>query len=450
MIHVVVALTLLVATWLAAPAVGDNAPDRVCSVQNMTDVQGIAQLVQSVRSHGGDSSNVNIRVAPEGRGAFATKNISSGDVLFRLPRSTIFSPHLTSKTSVFEPSECQVILKHPNGQISTAFLLYIETAKQYSEFRPYFDTLPKEIPLNIFSFTDEEVELCHGISDIQSGSRAAQQLIMESYGNFSRCVDLVRETLVDIGVDLQKLTIEHVRWSLAVVKSRSIGVFFPDDSGGRSLLPLVDMMNHQPCQQGGAFLHWEVYDTHISIRAPQNYTEGDQIYECYGAHGNMALLAAFGFTFLGCGDHDKVDLKLPLGDGNISVSLGSEEITPIAVLQAWNVTASEAGRKDKSKGLRFRDFNAMLLRAIQAHMEFSTVPTGSVQHTNIGSYSTRTSQMAESCNRIRACNSQSLTKAEASIALISANVEEMYARCVCEGRENFLPFDDCRAICETF
>lgn len=453
MFHAVVTFILLVATWLGVSASGVevDAPDRACPVQNMTDMRGIAQLVQFMRSHGGDSSSIDVRAAPEGRGVFAARNISSGDVLFRLPRSTIFSPHLESKTSIFKPSECQVILQHPNGQISTAFLLYIETAKHYSELKPYFDTLPKEVPLNIFSFTDEEIGLCHGIDGIESGARAARQLITESYGNFSRCVDSVRDTLVDIGVDMQKLTKERVRWSLGIVKSRSIGVYFPDGSGGRSLLPLVDMINHQTCQQGPV-LHWEAFDTHITIKAPHNYAEGDQLYECYGGHGNVALLATFGFTFEECSDHDKVDVKLlPLGDANISVSLGSDEITPLAVLQAWNATAEEVGRKGELARLRFRDFNAMLLQGIRERIVLTTDPTtGSNEITHMESSSTRFSQMADSCNRIRACHTQILIKAEASLALISTKVEEMYTRCVCEQREGFLPFDDCKTICEAF
>jgi hypothetical protein len=274
---------------------------------------------------------------------------------------------------------------------------------------------------------------------------------MESYNNFSRCIDSVRETLVDIGVDLQKLTTENVRWSLAIVKSRSFGVFFPDGTGGQSLLPLVDMMNHRPCQQAPA-LQWEMYDTHISVKAPNDYTVGDQIYECYGAYGNKELLATFGFTFKKCNDHDKVDLKLPLGNGDISVSLRSEEIGPIAVLEAWNTTAAatEAGRKSDAARLRFRDFIDMLLREIRAHTILTTVATGGHPHMDIELNSTRSSQMLEGCNRIRECALQILTKAETSLAVISTKVEEMYARCACEGREEFLPFDDCNGICETF
>lgn len=70
-----------------------------------------------------------------------------------------------------------------------AFFLFIESAKRDSEFAPYFATLP-EIPMNVYSFTDEEVDLCREVdATLELDTRLARQFVEESYGNVSRCID---------------------------------------------------------------------------------------------------------------------------------------------------------------------------------------------------------------------------------------------------------------------
>ena len=106
------------------------------------------------------------------------------------------------------------------------------------------------------------------------------------------------------------LPLDHVRWALGTVATRSC--FWPG-RGGMCLVPFGDLLNHEnPAPEApadlGALFGFDQTSRAYVFRAQRRFAKGEEIFISYGRKANVELLSIYGFA-LEENEYDCVPLR---------------------------------------------------------------------------------------------------------------------------------------------
>eukprot|EP00191_Tetraselmis_sp_GSL018_P017088 CAMPEP_0177593476 /NCGR_PEP_ID=MMETSP0419_2-20121207/9172_1 /TAXON_ID=582737 /ORGANISM="Tetraselmis sp., Strain GSL018" /LENGTH=247 /DNA_ID=CAMNT_0019084529 /DNA_START=107 /DNA_END=847 /DNA_ORIENTATION=+ len=175
------------------------------------------------------------------------QTVVSGDVLIELPVSEI----LTDKTALDDPDlgAAFKVLRTQHGADSVCVLaLYLLCLRRFPELgkphRAYVESLPDDTPSPL-AWPSEVLEVLQGTSI--SGALRQQAAVVDELADVwvSRLFQQLNGTIVTpLSSTWPKK--EDVLYAFSMVSSRSFAVPFPDGSKPLSLIPLVDMLDHNP------------------------------------------------------------------------------------------------------------------------------------------------------------------------------------------------------------
>ncbi|KAM7213066.1 putative set domain containing protein [Rhypophila decipiens] len=213
-----------------------------------------------------------------GIGVVATKSIKENDILLKVPTSSL----RTSKTVCKEVSSRLPTGTRVHGLLAADFLL-----NKQPNYAPWNAVLPSRedvwasMPLTWDRHLHEFLP------------PSARQLLKKQEAKFDRDWQAVHNAFPQISR-------ADYLYAWALVNTRT---FYYDGGGSSSngkkppphdcmaLQPVADLLNHHPTQ--GAKVTFSAEG--CAIRATKTYTPGEEIYICYGNHGNDFLLTEYGF-----------------------------------------------------------------------------------------------------------------------------------------------------------
>ena len=230
-------------------------------------------LARWVESEGGFVGDVACRESDGVRGLYATKDVQKGTLLLSVPEACCIAAN--------EDPQWGLSLR----ELATARLVGSRTR---GEHEPYIATLPSDEPL-LCDWSDAE------LAELQSprlteASRGMLPFLDEST---ARILPWTKGTEAD------------VRWAERMVRSRAL-LF--DDGGFNSLgdldspammalVPLVDLANHRTPDLGEVEpVGLDPSARAVTLVAPRDLKEGDEVTICYRYEGNEKLLLDYGFA----------------------------------------------------------------------------------------------------------------------------------------------------------
>jgi SET domain-containing protein/rubisco large subunit methyltransferase-like protein len=258
-------------------------------------VAGYLQRLSSwLVAAGGHHEGVEIRELGETRGVVATRPITRGSEVVRVPRSLLITlPTALGRLEARQVRVTELALSSENARL--AVWLLVERGDPRSGFQPYFDTLPRSLarfPINAASADRALLD----------GSLAGAML-----DRLRADLEADHAKLVAGVAMFRSLELDELVWARLCVGSRSFGLGI-DGRDATALVPFVDMVNHER----GPNTRWD-YDPKgqaFLLIAQRAYQPGEEVCCNYGGKPNAYLLLHYGFC-LDDNDADEATLSSP-------------------------------------------------------------------------------------------------------------------------------------------
>eukprot|EP00047_Mylnosiga_fluctuans_P009529 m.11849 g.11849 ORF g.11849 m.11849 type:complete len:419 (+) comp2670_c1_seq1:2-1258(+) len=248
-----------------------------------------------------------------GRGARARRDVAAGDVIVSVP------PHLILSLDAMLQSPLRALPMH--GRLSdpvqlAAFILYQRNLGPASRWHLYMAVLPLEYNTTL-SFTAEEIALLPAsCRERATATRAAAE---REYG-------VLCEIIASSGLAFGPLVWADYVWAMETVSSRAVSYEHTAVDGSRrtsvAVVPLMDMLNHAHTASTRGRTHPISQRYEIVTDTP--FGRGDEVFICYGARDNDAMLVEYGFVIPGNPyDTYQFSPRLVLRDLPLDLSAGS-------------------------------------------------------------------------------------------------------------------------------
>ena len=229
-------------------------------------------LARWVESEGGFVGDVACGERDGVRGLYATKDAPKGTPLLSVPEACCIAAD--------EDPQWGLSLR----ELATARLV---GSLSRGERKVYTDVLPKDVPL-LVDWSDAE------LAELQSPRLAEVARGMAPFldESVARVLPFVQGTEAD------------VRWAERMVRSRAIlcesgfnSLGDLDSPAMMALVPLVDLANHRTPDLGEVEpVSVDFAAKAITLAAPRDLREGDEVTICYRYEGNEKLLLDYGFS----------------------------------------------------------------------------------------------------------------------------------------------------------
>ena len=230
-------------------------------------------LAAWVKTEGGFIGDVAVETRDGVRGLYTTKDVPKGTLLLSVPEACCIAAD--------EDPQWGLSLR----ELATARLVGSLTRGEHA---PYIATLPSDEPL-LCDWSDAE------LAELQSPRLAddARGMLPFLDESTARILPWTKGTEAD------------VRWAERMVRSRALlfddGGFNPlgdlDSPAMMALVPLVDLANHRTPDLGEVEpVAIDVAAKAITLAAPRDLKEGDEVTICYRYEGNEKLLLDYGFA----------------------------------------------------------------------------------------------------------------------------------------------------------
>ncbi|XP_068316335.1 fructose-bisphosphate aldolase-lysine N-methyltransferase, chloroplastic-like [Pyrus communis] len=236
------------------------------------------------------SSALSIGKSAYGTSLFASKSITAGDCVLKVP----YSVQLTPDNLVPELKDMLSDGVGDAAKLATV-VLFEQRMGNDSGWAPYIRWLPRpeEMHCTIF-WSDDELELIRQSSVYQETINQRSQIKKEFLA-----IRMALKNFPEMSKSITFMDFMHV---YALVTSRAWG-----SMKGYSLIPFADFLNHDGTSES---IVLSDNDKHISeVIADRNYAPGEQVLIRYGKFSNATLLLDFGFT-LSYNVHDQVQVQV--------------------------------------------------------------------------------------------------------------------------------------------
>ncbi|XP_059506165.1 SET domain-containing protein 4 isoform X2 [Stegostoma tigrinum] len=228
-----------------------------------------------------------------GRGLMTRKALEPGDLVIALPEecllttSTILRGYLGEYIKRWKP--CLSPL-----QALCTFLITERHFGSRSPWKPYIDVLPETYICPVY-LTEEVIELfpSYLVRRIQEQKRVVQELYLASKCFFGSLQPLFSELVENV------FTYNAFRWAWCSINTRTVYMeheqseFLSREPDIYALAPYLDLLNHSPSVQITAAFNQKT--KHYEIRTVTKCRRYEQVFICYGPHGNQRLLLEYGF-----------------------------------------------------------------------------------------------------------------------------------------------------------
>ncbi|GLD94148.1 hypothetical protein PINS_up002759 [Pythium insidiosum] len=191
--------------------------------------------------------------------------------------------------------------------IALAFETFVQ--RNRSKWYPHLRLLPTSYN-NLLYFDDDELSRLRGTGLFL----VAQQMRTKVQHDHSRLRELLAlETAfaTDEGVVLpmdEWFSLSHYQWALSTIWSRFVSVELSDAPTVKAMVPVFDMLNHDPLAQVAHGFNASTQA--FELVAHQHWSAGAQLFINYGPLSNHKLLALYGFV-VPDNPHDAVEVWLP-------------------------------------------------------------------------------------------------------------------------------------------
>jgi len=254
----------------------------VQAAPNQQTLTAFAGWVQQHKLH----SKCNLGVFEgQGLGGVARAPIKEGEPIVMIPSSVLISnQRIKTESFLKDFTEWTGIFSLE----PTLVWLLVERTNPNSPWKPYLDILPESFPTHPLSWTQEELNEAKGTA-LPDTTNAIREALKRTYEHLLEKLVTPNPNVFPAG----SFTLETVTWAYQVVNSRSWLVKTAGGEYDLVLVPLADMLNHQPGAGAGSLSE---DGTFFSINATRDYEAGDQVFDTYGPKSNYELLSAYGFV----------------------------------------------------------------------------------------------------------------------------------------------------------
>jgi len=260
---IVTALVALFACALSEEAQGSN------TLQAFAGWVGEKKIMASINLGSFGSS---------GFGGVAGRDIKEGETLVRVPKDAV----ITLKTALEQGPFPDVRTWNSHQEVLQLFILNELLKGDQSAWKPYLDVLPRSFDHPIL-WNDAEIDQLDA-SPARETVLARRQALQQWYTNLIETTVKEHPGVLPEGF----LTYERYVWSYLAVSTRAWGV-----NGTMAMVPLADMINHDPLARPGSFSEDGEF---FEILSDRDYESGKQVYDSYGTKSNHDLLTAYGFA----------------------------------------------------------------------------------------------------------------------------------------------------------
>ena len=271
-----------------------------------------------------------------GRGIYATKPISSNELLIHIPHSFLLnvrtvlfhieqygkSLNLSEKvykpvetkdfptdafTNIYEQLTNEELLKLNSFQIVSLFLCFEKLLQKESFWHPFIDSLPVLEAFHLVPMVWCATQEHRMPSILNSLPSSTAQHTEKIYHNFSRDYNVVRELIrekmketnpnydeIEALVASRILPKKLFLWAWMCINSRCLFMDIPEKESREdkwTMAPYVDLVNHSSDDH----CLIKIDATGFSFLSMRNYCADEQIFLCYGPYSNEFLLCEYGF-----------------------------------------------------------------------------------------------------------------------------------------------------------
>lgn len=220
---------------------------------------------------------------------FATRPISAGDVMLRVPAGLALANRSASRPALRLLGQIVPGVLH-NTSLGLITSLLAEAADPASPFAPYIRVLPGKlsIPYTAFSSDDMLALRPSAAANIAVNTLRAQ---VRNYTHIFLALARLRAP------DLPAAAFSYVNWEWAVAVVMTRQNELPDGRGGGmlALVPVWDMCNHALGPMTSSVIV-EGNRAAVELSAMTDFASGDQVTMFYGRRPNVQLLLFSGFV----------------------------------------------------------------------------------------------------------------------------------------------------------
>ncbi|WOL19036.1 hypothetical protein Cni_G27833 [Canna indica] len=284
-------------------SVGDSHVDRMTTKKFGADSEEL--LLKWGKDHGVQTKLTIAYFEEAGRGAVALEDMNIGDIALEIPESLIISEDLVYNSDMFD------VLKELDGITPETMLLFWSMRERFipnSEFKIYFDTLPKEFNTGL-RFGIEALAALEGTLMFEE--------LLQSKEHLHQQFDVLLPALCKNHPDIfqhELYSWEKFLWACELWYSNSMKVVFADGKLRTCLVPVAGFLNHSLCPH---ILHYGRVDPATkSLKFPLSRPceKGNQCYLSYGSFPGSHFLTFYGFLPKGDNPYDVIPLDIDFPD----------------------------------------------------------------------------------------------------------------------------------------
>eukprot|EP01102_Stenamoeba_stenopodia_P008439 TRINITY_DN2426_c0_g1_i2.p1 TRINITY_DN2426_c0_g1~~TRINITY_DN2426_c0_g1_i2.p1 ORF type:complete len:419 (+),score=87.50 TRINITY_DN2426_c0_g1_i2:64-1320(+) len=226
-----------------------------------------------------------------GRGLVATEDIHKGEVLVAIPKR-----FLLNTQSALESDIGHIIKKHNELHPLQTLSLHIlrERQKQRDSFWfPYFRMLPESFNTTALFLDSELPHLQNG--QLIQDTKSDRHEMTTKYQSLIKIIEKYPKVFGDVHDPHSMYSYSNFQWAWMVIQTRSC--FMELDKAKNDncvVVPFADMLNHSNSVNSEAAYNETTQS--YEIRTLTEFKKGEEVYICYGNHGNAQLMRYYGFT----------------------------------------------------------------------------------------------------------------------------------------------------------
>ncbi|KAJ0393386.1 hypothetical protein P43SY_001233 [Pythium insidiosum] len=215
----------------------------------------------------------------------------------------------TSDDAIDESDDAQGLALHEDDALAVALTFETFVERERSVWHPHLRLLPTTYN-NLLYFHDDELSQLDGTGLFL----VAQQMrakVRRDHARLRELLALETAFATDDGVVPpidEWFSLEQYRWALSTIWSRFVSVELPDSATVKAMVPVFDMLNHDPLAQVAHGFNASTQA--FELVAHQHWSAGAQLFINYGPLSNHKLLALYGFV-LPENPYDAVEVWLP-------------------------------------------------------------------------------------------------------------------------------------------
>uniref|UniRef100_A0A1D1YF49 Putative ribulose-1,5 bisphosphate carboxylase/oxygenase large subunit N-methyltransferase, chloroplastic n=1 Tax=Anthurium amnicola TaxID=1678845 RepID=A0A1D1YF49_9ARAE len=221
-----------------------------------------------------------------GRGAVALQNIDVGATALEIPQSFIVCEELVYKSAMFD------ILKNLDGITAETMMLLWSMKERHdsnSQFKVYFDTLPKEFKTGL-SFGIDALAALEGTVLLEEILQAKEHL----HNQYDALCPALCTNYPKV-FQPELYTWDQFLWACELWYSNSMKVVFSDGKMRTCLVPIAGLLNHSFCPHILRYGKVDSATNSLKLNLSRPCREGEQCYLSYGSLPSSHLVTFYGF-----------------------------------------------------------------------------------------------------------------------------------------------------------